>query len=78
MLNQVADVQFQIIKRADLTREKGKITLHFDSTNFDGSVNKIADVFLNVEKAPVRLTSQLTFYHKIILTIFLQRPRRSL
>ncbi|MFC4685900.1 DUF1573 domain-containing protein [Epilithonimonas pallida] len=43
-------------KEPILPGKKGKITLHFDSTNFDGSVNKIADVFLNVEKAPVRLT----------------------
>ncbi len=46
----------------DFTREpimpgkKGKITLHFDSTNFDGNVNKYADVFANVEKAPIKLT----------------------
>ncbi|SIP97996.1 Protein of unknown function [Chryseobacterium sp. RU37D] len=36
--------------------KKGKITLHFDSTNFDGNVQKYADVFANVEKAPVKLT----------------------
>ena len=35
--------------------KKGKITLHFDSTNFDGNVNKFADVFANVEKAPIRI-----------------------
>ncbi|WP_294217034.1 DUF1573 domain-containing protein [uncultured Chryseobacterium sp.] len=46
----------------DFTKEpimpgkKGKITLHFDSSNFDGNVNKYADVFANVEKAPVKLT----------------------
>lgn len=46
----------------DFTKEpimpgkKGKITLHFDSTNFDGAVNKYADVFANVEKAPIKLT----------------------
>jgi len=46
----------------DFTKEpimpgkKGKITLHFDSTNFDGAVNKFADVFANVEKAPIKLT----------------------
>lgn len=46
----------------DFTKEpimpgkKGKITLHFDSTNFDGNVNKYADVFANVEKAPIKLT----------------------
>lgn len=46
----------------DFTKEpimpgkKGKITLSFDSANFDGAVNKYADVFANVEKAPVKLT----------------------
>jgi len=46
----------------DFTKEpimpgkKGKITLHFDSSNFDGAVNKYADVFANVEKAPIKLT----------------------
>lgn len=46
----------------DFTKEpimpgkKGKITLHFDSSNFDGNVNKFADVFANVEKAPIKLT----------------------
>lgn len=39
-----------------LPGKKGKISLHFDSSNFDGAVNKIADVYMNVEKAPVRLT----------------------
>lgn len=43
-------------KEPILPGKKGKITLHFDSTNFDGAVNKVADVFVNVEKAPVRLT----------------------
>jgi hypothetical protein len=43
-------------KEPILPGKKGKITLHFDSTNFDGAVNKIADVYVNVEKAPVRLT----------------------
>ncbi|MCD0479541.1 DUF1573 domain-containing protein [Chryseobacterium sp. LC2016-29] len=36
--------------------KKGKITLSFDSTNFDGSVQKYADVFANVENAPIKLT----------------------
>lgn len=36
--------------------KKGKITLSFDSTNFDGAVNKYADVFANVDKAPIKLT----------------------
>lgn len=46
----------------DFTKEpimpgkKGKITLHFDSSNFDGNVQKYADVFANVEKAPIKLT----------------------
>ncbi|MDQ1160571.1 hypothetical protein QE422_000939 [Chryseobacterium sp. SORGH_AS 447] len=46
----------------DFTKEpimpgkKGKITLHFDSTNFDGNVSKFADVFANVEKMPIKLT----------------------
>lgn len=35
---------------------KGTITLSFDSTNFDGKVDKFADVYANVENAPVRLT----------------------
>jgi hypothetical protein len=43
-------------KEPILPGKKGKITLHFDSTNFDGAVNKAADVFVNVEKAPVKLT----------------------
>lgn len=46
----------------DFTKEpimpgkKGKVTLHFDSSSFDGNVQKYADVFANVEKAPIRLT----------------------
>ncbi|MFY7813813.1 MAG: DUF1573 domain-containing protein [Chryseobacterium taeanense] len=46
----------------DFTKEpimpgkKGKITLHFDSTNFDGNVSKFADVFANVKKTPIKLT----------------------
>ncbi len=46
----------------DFTKEpimpgkKGKITLHFDSSNFDGNVQKFADVFANVEKTPIKLT----------------------
>ena len=43
-------------KEPILPGKKGKITLHFDSTNFDGAVNKAADVFVNVEKAPVKIT----------------------
>ncbi|OBW43391.1 hypothetical protein AB670_00153 [Chryseobacterium sp. MOF25P] len=36
--------------------KKGKITLSFDSTNFDGAVQKYADVFANVENTPIKLT----------------------
>ena len=39
-----------------LPGQKGKITLKFDSTNFDGLVNKQAEVYANVEKAPIVLT----------------------
>ena len=39
-----------------LPGQKGKITLSFDSTSFDGHVEKYADVYANVEKAPMRLT----------------------
>ncbi|AKK72143.1 hypothetical protein OK18_05370 [Chryseobacterium gallinarum] len=46
----------------DFTKEpimpgkKGKITLHFDSSSFDGNVQKYADVYANVEKSPIKLT----------------------
>ncbi|MGC4129326.1 MAG: DUF1573 domain-containing protein [Bergeyella sp.] len=33
--------------------QKGKITLKFDSSNFDGMVQKQAEVFANVEKSPI-------------------------
>ena len=36
-----------------LPGQKGKITLKFDSSNFDGLVNKQAEVYANVEKAPI-------------------------
>lgn len=36
--------------------KKGKITLSFDSASFDGAVQKYADVFANVENAPIKLT----------------------
>jgi len=40
-----------------LPGKKGQITLSFDSSTFDpGMVNKYADVFANVEKAPIKLT----------------------
>jgi hypothetical protein len=43
-------------KEPILPGKKGKITLYFDSSSFDGNVQKYADVFANVEKAPVKLT----------------------
>ncbi|MGL6129185.1 DUF1573 domain-containing protein [Chryseobacterium artocarpi] len=43
-------------KEPILPGKKGKITLHFDSSSFDGNVQKFADVFANVEKSPIKLT----------------------
>lgn len=40
-------------KEPILPGKKGKITLKFDSSNFEGLVNKQAEVFANVEKAPI-------------------------
>ncbi len=46
----------------DFTKEpimpgkKGKITLSFDSSNFENNVEKFADVYANVEKSPIKLT----------------------
>ena len=39
-----------------LPGQKGKITLKFDSSSFDGLVNKQVEVFANVEKSPILLT----------------------
>lgn len=39
-----------------LPGQKGKITLKFDSSNFDGLVNKQAEVYANVDKAPIIIT----------------------
>lgn len=39
-----------------LPGEKGKIVLAFDSTNFEGLVNKEAGVFANVDQNPIILT----------------------
>ena len=36
--------------------KKGKITLKFDSSNFDGVVQKQAEVFANLEKAPITIS----------------------
>ena len=46
----------EFTKEPILPGKKGKITLHFDSTNFDGNVNKFADVYANVDKTPIKLT----------------------
>lgn len=43
-------------KEPILPGKKGNITLHFDSSSFDGNVQKYADVFANVDKAPIKLT----------------------
>ena len=40
-------------KEPILPGQKGKITLKFDSSSFDGLVNKQAEVYANVEKAPI-------------------------
>lgn len=42
-------------KEPILPGKKGKITLKFDSSNFDGTVGKAADIFANVENAPIRI-----------------------
>lgn len=39
-----------------LPGQKGKITLKFDSSSFDGLVSKQAEVFANVEKSPILLS----------------------
>lgn len=39
-----------------LPGQKGKITLKFDSSSFDGMVTKQAEVFANVEKSPILLS----------------------
>lgn len=36
--------------------QKGKVTLSFDSSSFENTVQKYADVYANVEKSPIRLT----------------------
>ena len=38
-----------------LPGKTGQITLKFDSTNFDGIVNKQAEIYANVEKAPITI-----------------------
>ncbi|QDP85005.1 DUF1573 domain-containing protein [Chryseobacterium sp. SNU WT5] len=43
-------------KEPILPGKKGKITLKFNSSDFDGMVNKQAEVFANVEKTPIVLS----------------------
>lgn len=43
-------------KEPILPGKSGKITLSFDSSNFDGLVNKQAEVYANVDKAPITIT----------------------
>lgn len=43
-------------KEPILPGKSGKITLSFNSTDFDGLVNKQAEVYANVEKAPITIT----------------------
>lgn len=45
----------EFTKEPILPGKKGKITLKFDSSNFDGAVSKAADIFANVENAPIRI-----------------------
>lgn len=40
-------------KEPILPGKKGQITLKFDSSSFDGLVNKQAEVYANVEKTPI-------------------------
>ncbi len=43
-------------KEPILPGKKGKITLKFDSSNFDGIIHKQAEVYANVEKSPITLS----------------------
>lgn len=45
----------EFTKEPILPGKTGKITLKFDSTSFDGLVSKAADIYTNVEKAPIRI-----------------------
>ena len=52
-------------KEPILPGKKGKITLKFDSTDFDGLVQKEAKIYANVEKAPITLTFSADIQPKI-------------
>lgn len=43
-------------KEPILPNQKGKITLKFNSANFDGVVHKSAEVYANVAQVPIELT----------------------
>ncbi|SEG03388.1 Protein of unknown function [Halpernia humi] len=45
----------EFTKEPILPGKKGKITLKFNSENFEGVVHKTANVFANVSKAPIAL-----------------------
>lgn len=42
-------------KEPILPGETGTVTLKFDSSGFDGKINKSADVFANTEESPIKL-----------------------
>lgn len=46
----------EFTKEPILPGQSGKITLSFDSSSFDGLVNKQAEVYANVDKAPITIT----------------------
>lgn len=43
-------------KEPILPGKNGKVTLSFDSSGFDGMVNKQAEIFANTEKTPILIT----------------------
>ncbi|OPC56978.1 DUF1573 domain-containing protein [Elizabethkingia miricola] len=47
-----------------LPGQKGKVTLKFDSSSFDGLQNKYAEVYTNTEKSPVVLTFSANVLNK--------------
>lgn len=49
-------------KEPILPGKSGKVTLKFDSSSFEGNVAKAADIYTNVEKAPIRIgfTAEIT------------------
>ncbi|HIC8756802.1 DUF1573 domain-containing protein [Elizabethkingia anophelis] len=47
-----------------LPGQKGKVTLKFDSSSFEGLQNKYAEVYTNTEKSPVVLTFSANVLNK--------------